>query len=101
MSRRRSSFIRHQRQMQSRNSKLCDVMPNQDSKEQLDFLMLTISDALNYLTQLSKTEGVKMESEAVPALLAKFPNFSQEGALRLYNEWKTGNPFNSLKSVLE
>ena len=98
--RKRSSFVQYQRQMQSRNSKLCDVMPNQDNKEQLDLLMLAISDALNYLTQLSKTEGVKMESEAVPAILKKFPNFSQDGALRLYNEWKTGNPFNSLKSAI-
>jgi len=99
--RKRSSFIRHQRQLRSNNSNLCDVMPNQDSKEQLHLLALAIYDALQLCTEMSKTEGVNMETDAVSAIMKKFPVFHQEGALRIYNEWKTGNPFGSWKAVLE
>lgn len=42
-----------------------------------------------------------METDAVSAIMKKFPVFHQEGALRIYNEWKTGNPFGSWKAVLE
>lgn len=94
-------FLRHQRQMRSKNSKLCDVMPNQATKEQINDLAIQIYDALNYCTDLSKTEGVDMDKEAVPLILKHFPCFSKEGALRLYNEWKTGNPFGSWGAILE
>jgi hypothetical protein len=97
----KSNFLRHQRQMASRNSKLCDVMPNQVAKEQFDELAVKILEALNFCTDLSNTEGVDMENEAVPAILKNFSCFSEEGARRLYNEWKTGNPFGTWGEVIE
>jgi len=82
----RSGFLRHQTQMRSRNSNLCDVMPNQNHREELDALSADIHQAIAFCEWMHQSK-FNMK-KAGSRLMASFPRFSKEGAQKVLELWK-------------
>jgi len=82
----RSSFLNHQAQMRSPNSKLCDVMPNQTLQEDLEVIRAEVIKAVAFCDQLHRN-GSNMR-KAVGRIQSAFPVLTQEGAKGVVQLWK-------------